>query len=322
MDLISVIVPIYNVEKYLKKCIDSIINQTYKNIEVILVDDESPDNCPRICDEYKEIDNRIKVIHQKNMGLSGARNSGIDFAKGKYIMFQDSDDTIEPDCIKKLYDLVKKDKTILAVCGRYYEFEDGTKYCKYKEKITKVYNFEDAIEEMNNYYYFDMSAGGKLYKKEIFDDIRFPIGKLSEDFFVMYKIFMKAKRISYTSDPLYNYLQRQNSISRNKKVNTQFIDAAYEQMKDLENYSEKMKIIVHTAYASSYLTVIDMYIKQKIKCPKEMIKKAKIVIKENKKYIKNNRNISKSKKIQFNIFYFNYLIYKIIFTVYRKIKKV
>ena len=95
MEKISIIVPIYNVEKYLEKCVESLINQTYKNLEIILVDDESPDNCPKICDDYINVDSRIKVIHQKNMGLSGARNSGIKIATGEYLVFQDSDDTLE-----------------------------------------------------------------------------------------------------------------------------------------------------------------------------------------------------------------------------------
>lgn len=322
MDLISIIVPIYNVEKYLKKCIECLINQTYTNLEIILVDDESPDLCPEICDEYKKKDSRIKVIHQKNMGLSGARNTGIECSNGKYIMFLDSDDSLEINCVEKLYNILKKDKTYLSICGRFYEFENGKKKCKYTERFTKIYDFESAIEEMNNFYYFDMSAWGKLFKKELFDDIRFPLGKLSEDYFIMYKLFMKAGKVSYISEPMYNYLQRQSSISRNKKVNTQFIDAAYNQMIDLENYSLRMKTIVHIAYASSFLTVIDMYIKQKLKCPKELIKKAKNVIKENKIYIKKYNGISKSKKIQFYLFSFNYFLYRYIFTLYKKIKKI
>ena len=197
MDKVSIVIPIYNVEKYLKKCIDSIINQTYENLEIILVDDESPDNCPKICDDYKTIDSRIKVIHQKNQGLSGARNTGLKEATGKYIMFQDSDDTLENNSIEKLYQAIKKYNAKIVIGGRYYDFEDGSVVCKYKERFTKKYNFEEAIEEMNRFYYYDMSACGKMFEKELFHNIEFPIGKLCEDYFIMYKLFEKAQFVIF-----------------------------------------------------------------------------------------------------------------------------
>lgn len=321
-ELISVVIPIYNVEKYLRKCVDSIINQTYKNLEIILVDDESPDNCPMICDEYKKKDSRIKVIHQKNKGLSGARNSGIDIATGKYIVFHDSDDTLEFNAIEILYNNLKKYNTKISVCGRYYEFEDGTKISKVKEKIERLYEFEDAIEEMNIFYYFDMSACGKLYDISLFKSLKFPQGKLSEDYFVMYKLFDAAKKISYTSEPLYNYLQRQNSISRNKKINEDFIEAARNQMLDLENRSERLKMITHVAYSSSLLTVADFYIKSRVKCPKSKIKYFKTEIRKNYIYIKEYGRLSFAKKMQFKLFLINYHLYKMFFIIYKKFLKV
>ena len=322
MEKISVVIPIYNVEKYLRGCIDSIINQTYKNLEIILVDDESPDNCPAICDEYEKKDKRIKVIHQKNKGLSGARNSGIELATGKYIVFHDSDDTLELDAIEILYNNLKKYGVKISVGGRSFTFENGKKICKIKEQIERKMNFEEAIEEMNKFYLFDMSACGKLYSKSLFKNLRFPVGKLSEDYFVMYKLFMEAKDICYTSLPLYNYLQRQNSISRNKKINEDFIEAARSQMNDLEKVNENLKVITHVAYASSILTVADFYIKQKVKCPKDKRLYYKQEIMNNYIYINEYKNLSKAKRIQFKLFVTNYNLYKILFSVYRKIKKV
>lgn len=319
-ELVSIIIPIYNVEKYLKNSIESALQQTYTNLEIILVDDGSPDNCPNICDEYEKLDIRIRVKHQKNSGLSGARNTGIAMAKGKYLFFQDSDDTLEKDCIEKLYASMKKFNTQISVCGRFYEFEDGKKLCKYDEKFEKCYEFEDAIEEMNDFYYFDMSAWGKLYKKELFDDIKFPEGKLSEDYFIMYKLFERSKKISYTSEPLYNYLQRQNSISKNKKINHDFIEAARCQMNDLENNSKKLKIITHVAYASSCLTVADFYIKQGVKCPKEKIVEYRRIIRKNYKFIKKYKKLTIAKKIQFFLFLINYDLYKKCFILYRREK--
>ena len=124
-ELISVIVPIYNVEKYLENCVNSILNQTYDNLEIILVDDGSPDRCPELCDKFAMLDNRIRVIHQQNGGLSKARNSGIDVARGKYLVFVDSDDTIENELIRKLYICLKKYNCKMAACSRNYVFEDG-----------------------------------------------------------------------------------------------------------------------------------------------------------------------------------------------------
>lgn len=318
MEKISVIIPIYNVEKYLKKCVNSVINQTYKNLEIILVDDESPDNCPEICEEFKKLDNRIVVIHQKNKGLSGARNSGIKIATGEYLVFHDSDDTIDETCIEDLYNCLKKYNTRISVCGKKYEFENGKIVYKYNEIFDKCYNFEDAMDEMNKFYYFDMSACGKLYHKSLFKELEFPVGKLSEDYYVMYKIFKDADKVAYISKPMYNYLQRQNSISKNKKINEEFITAAYNQMKDLEDYSERMKKIVHVAYASANLTVFNLYIKQKVKCPKIKVKQFKQAVKENLSYINEYKELSKAKKLQFKLFLFNKWIYILSFKIYKK----
>ena len=317
--LISVVVPIYNVEKYLNKCVCSIVNQTYKNIEIILVDDGSKDNSGDIANEWCKKDKRIKVYHKANGGLSDARNYGIEQANGDYITFIDSDDYIDKNFLLYLYECMNKYCSDISICGRYSVYENGMKKCKYNEVFDKKYDFISAIREMNKFYYFDMSACTKLYKIELFKDIRFPKGKLSEDYFVMYKLFKKAKSISYTSKPLYFYLQRQNSISNNKNINEDFIEAARQQMIDLENSDEKLKTIVHVAYASSFLTVADFYIKQKVKFPKSKYKKFKKEIYLNKKYIKGNKDISLNKKIQFKLFLFNFNFYKFEFSVYKKI---
>ena len=123
--LVSVIVPIYNVEKYLRKCVDSILNQTYKNLEIILVDDGSPDNCGNICDEYALSDSRIRIIHKKNGGLSDARNAGLDIARGNYILFVDSDDYIDETMVEKLYEALEKEKAEMSLCSFVYVNDDG-----------------------------------------------------------------------------------------------------------------------------------------------------------------------------------------------------
>ena len=214
-DLISVVVPIYNVEKYLPKCVESICGQTYRNLEIILVDDGSPDQCGKLCDDYAKMDERIKVIHKKNGGLSDARNAGIEVATGKYIGFVDSDDYIHPQMYELLYDSLQKDKTCIAVCA-FQSIQES------EHVETKVLNSIQAevisseTERINcffekNYEEFTV-AWNKLYPMEYFSDIRYPKGKIHEDEFTTYKLLEKAQSISFVREPLYYYVQRGNSI--------------------------------------------------------------------------------------------------------------
>lgn len=320
--LISIIVPIYNVERYLPKCIDSILEQTYSNFELILVDDGSPDSCGKICDEYQKKDSRIIVIHKKNGGLSSARNAGIDVAKGEYIGFVDSDDYIEPFMYEKLFQAVSENQCKLAVCSINFVFEDGIVLQKTQDAKDQVFDFEQAMMEMNTYRLFDMGAWSKLYHKSLLDDIRFPEGKLSEDFYIMYKVFDKAQKIAFVATPCYNYLQRQNSISRNKKINHDFEKAAYEQMRYLDDKYPNLHVLGHTSHASAALTVYDFYIKSKVKCPKEVKENFKKIVRDNMDCIKCAEYLSKAKKIQFRLFSVSTALYDIVFKIYRKYKRI
>lgn len=320
--LISVIVPIYKVENYLSKCVESIIAQEYSNIEIILVDDGSPDNCGRICDDFASKDTRIKVIHKKNGGLSSARNAGIDIATGEYLGFVDSDDSIEPFMYKKLISSVIENKTKLSVCAVNYVFENGETLTKSNLDEDCIFDFYQAMIEMNSHRIFDMGAWSKLYHRDLFLNLRFPEGKLSEDYYIMYKIFDRAQKISYVSTPCYNYLQRQNSITHNTKINHDHEYAAKNQMEYLEKKYPDLRTLGHTAYASAALTVYDSYIKNSVKCPKKDIKHFKSVVKENKEYINNADFLSKSKKVQFQLFLINTTLYNIVFKMYRKIKRI
>ena len=221
-ELISIVVPIYKVEKYLKKCVDSIQNQTYKNIEIILVDDESPDNCGKMCDEYSKYDERIKVIHKKNGGLSDARNAGIEVATGKYIGFVDSDDYIKEDMYENLYNNMKKSDSDISICG-YIEYQEGSKIVeKDLNDQTKIYTNKDAIEKLLYNDKITDHAWNKLYKLELFkeNDIRYPKGFMYEDIGTTYLLFENAKKISYNEKIGYYYLRRENSIlgKINKKL--------------------------------------------------------------------------------------------------------
>lgn len=218
---------------------------------------------------------------------------------------------------------MNKNQADITICNRYYVFENGKKYIRYDDKTEDlIMNSEKAILEMNNFKYFDMSAWAKLYKRELFDSIRFPVGKLSEDYHIMYLLFDKAKKIIYHSKPLYYYIQRQGSISKNKKINFDFVDAAYEQMLYVERKYPNLKICVKTAYASANMTVYNMVLKSNGKCDKNIIKKLQDNVKENIKYIHNYRNWSFAKKFQAYLFTKCIPIYNVTFKVFRKIKKV
>lgn len=320
--LISVIVPVYKVEQYLIKCVNSVIAQTYSNIEIILIDDGSPDKSGEICDSLAKQDHRIRVIHKSNGGLSSARNAGIDIAKGEYIGFVDSDDSIEPYMYEELLNLINSEKTKLAVCAVNYVFENGKKLNKPLLGRNCTFDFDHAIIEMNTHRIFDMAAWSKLYHKSLFDNLRFPLGKLSEDYYIMFKIFDRAQSISYLDMPCYNYLQRRNSITRNIKINHDHEYAAREQMRYLDEKYPELKVVSHTSYASAALTVFDFYIKNNVPCPKEKLRHFCEVVSQNKKYIEQADYLSKNKKIQFLLFLINPILYKILFRVYRKIKKV
>ena len=212
--LISVVIPVYKVENYLERCVNSVINQTYKNLEIILVDDGSPDNCGIICDRYAEVDDRVKVIHKKNGGLSSARNSGIDISSGKYITFIDSDDWVDKDYVEYLFYLIQKDMTKISICQHKVVNDKSTTM-----KETRI------IKEENNYDVkmilkkwilddgIDISAWAKLYDLRLFDNIRYPEGMIFEDLLTTYKLFFLCDYISVGSEKKYKYYIHANSIS-------------------------------------------------------------------------------------------------------------
>ena len=209
--LISVIVPVYKVEKYLDKCVSSIVNQTYKNLEIILVDDGSPDNCPAMCDAWAEKDNRIRVIHKQNGGLSDARNAGMKIASGEFIGFVDSDDWIVSDMYQHLYEIMTDDRSDIAVCGALMVWEDGR-----TQKLTRdgscVLNREDAMRAIIEESWLKQPVWNKLYRTEKIRDITFPVGKYHEDVFWSYRAVGMADRVSVSDKVGYYYLQRDGSI--------------------------------------------------------------------------------------------------------------
>lgn len=211
--VISVIVPVYKVEPYLPKCIESICRQTFSELEIILVDDGSPDCCGQICDEYAQTDPRIRVIHQENRGLSAARNAGMAIARGQYFGFVDSDDWIEPDMFAFLYHNLRKEQADISVCGMYQH--DGGRVIPYGDPdFYGVQTPVEAIRSVLRHGQICFCVWNKLYRREVFSEIRFPEGRIYEDVFVMVRLLDQASRIVVQLAPKYHYLRRAGSITR------------------------------------------------------------------------------------------------------------
>lgn len=320
--LVSIVIPIYNVEKYLERCIQSVVKQTYKDIEIILVNDGSTDESGKICEKWKKEDSRIQVINKKNGGLSEARNFGIDIAKGDYICFVDSDDFIENVMIEKLIKINEEREADIAICNRFYYYENNDKYLRFRdENEIMEMNSEEAIKEMVLLKNFDMAAWGKLYKTELFKNIRFPVKKLSEDYYIMYKLFDIAGKVVYTSKPYYYYLQRKGSISKTPKLNYDFIEAAKLQMDYVEKKYPNLKTYVRAAYASSNMTVYNIMLDYNAKIKKEDIIKLKSIVKQNNKYIFACNEWKALKKIQAFLFAECLPAYNIFYKLYSFISK-
>ena len=218
---ITVIVPVYNVEHYLDKCLDSLINQTYKNLEIIVINDGSTDNSGIICQEYAQKDNRIIYIEKENGGLSDARNVGLDKMTGSYVTFIDSDDWVESDYVEVLYNKLIEYQADIAI-GNYYSYnEDEAMYYfhingeSYYEKLyDNISIFENLYDAKQMKSFSLISAWGKIYKAKLFDDIRFDKGKLGEDGYINQKLYLLVQKVIYINQGLYAYRQRSGSITK------------------------------------------------------------------------------------------------------------
>lgn len=237
MAKISIIVPIYNVENYLKNCIDSILNQTFKDFELILVNDGSTDTSLDICEDYKYIDNRIKIVNKKNGGISSARNAGLNVARGEYIGFVDSDDYIHPQMYEILYNEIIKNKADISMCDfkKVYEFDRKLLESSFIScDEIEILNNEEALFELgekNGVTY--VVAWNKLYKRELFKDIKFKEGIIHEDEYIIHRLLYQVNKLVYIKEKLYFYLQREGSIM-DKKLDIDVVDA-------LLAYSDRIK---------------------------------------------------------------------------------
>lgn len=319
MEKISVIVPIYNVQNYLEECINSILKQDYENIEIILIDDGSTDKSGIICDKYKKKYNSIiKVFHKKNGGLSDARNYGIRHATGRYIAFVDGDDIVLSDYLSSMYNNLKKSNVLVSACGFVKYFDDGTINEINFKNIEKKYDKYDAQKYLNIIGYFNVSACNKLFDIKLFDDIIFPVGKKSEDWFVMYKLLYKAGEIYYSSIPKYYYRQRYGSITKNSVINYDCIEAAKEV---LNFYEINMPEIIQYGVQSFVFSAIGVYNTILIR----MNKKTELKALKNQIYNEKKRftysSLSIARKIQVFLFFNALPIYNFTFKMFNLIRK-
>lgn len=254
-DLVSIIVPVYNVEQYLEKCINSILCQTCQNIEVILVDDGATDQSGKICDRYSQTDLRVRVIHRENGGLSDARNAGMEAASGGYYMFVDSDDTIAPDTVEKLYLAATEHNCEIAVCNIVRTYDNGTTEPFYHpvDKQT-VWAGQQRFETLKQ-----PSACNKLFRADLFKDVRFPKGKFYEDTFVYHVLAHKASQIILTGHDGYFYLARRGSILGQPRYTDRyfdFVEAVYTRMtylleQGIVAYGEEACLSLYAAAANA-----------------------------------------------------------------------
>ena len=298
--LVSIIVPVYGVEKELPRCLDSLLDQTYKNIEILLVDDGSPDQCPQICDFYGEKDQRVRVFHKKNGGLSAARNYALERVTGEYISFVDGDDWVEKDFIEILVHDLEVHHADISIIGYALAWENGKCLNQTSENVYEVLDREQAIRELFIQQKFQCMSCTKLYKKSLFDSVRFPEGKLFEDIAVSLDLFRQCSSVVVNGTSKYMYYQRANSIvnskmNEDKLVMLEFVGKMVEYAKTQGG----MYIIEAEAF---YLKSALMLILQAYNSPQdgEVIRLTNILkeeIKKHKKYIFRNPYIEKRRRI-------------------------
>lgn len=279
--LISVIVPVYKVELYLDRCVQSIVNQTYRNLEIILVDDGSPDNCPQMCDVWAERDSRIKVIHKVNGGVSSARNIGLDISKGKYICFVDSDDWVLPSFVEHMLISAEHWNVPIAICRMRIVDTEGGGSDDDNDVLCREINNKMAMTDLIEGGVVKGGACDKLYRRDILEGVRFPLGRRHEDEFFTHRVVIKAERLVFVDTELYCYLQQNGSFMHTITIaHLDMLDAMLERLELLrEVYPDlyhKGKISI-CKYCIGYCRMI---VRQKIDNPKSYIVKIRSYRKE------------------------------------------
>ena len=297
---ISIIVPVYNVEAYLEKCVESILKQTYTNLEILLVNDGSTDKSGELCDKLALRDHRIRVIHKENGGLSDARNRGIDEASSNLIGFIDSDDYIDEDMYETLYRQMVASKADLSMCGHYDVYHQIP-----EKQVAEIKTWElmpeEAIKMVMEAKILSVTAVNKLYKKALFEQLRFRIGKIAEDAFIMVDLIHQCSKIVATNEKKYNYVHRENSITT-QKFSLKFLNVieAYEQNAKMisENYPDLYDVaIMRLNWA--YFYVLDRLLVDNDFKDKVLEDRLISYLKKNKRSILMDSRFTRARKMSF-----------------------
>lgn len=315
--LISVIVPVYKVEEYLPACVDSILAQTYENLEIILVDDGSPDNCGKMCDEYAEKDSRIKVVHKENGGASSARNTGLDLASGEYISFIDSDDSVHPRTLEELYKkLLQEDADISSCSYIRCSTPDEKVPDDFTEEKRFVFSCEEALCALVYRKHFGVQIWAKLYRSEVLKNVRFdPSIVVAEDALFLSEAILNSRKVVFFTRPLYNYLQRDTSVMH-ARFGDRHLTAYRASLRIIElgnsySVSEKTK---DTLQAAAIMSCI--YMAYELVPQKEAAKKYIPIIKRNiRRHISRESlaALHRSRRVQALLLSFSYTLFKLFF---------
>ena len=299
MPKISVIVPVYNVGRYVEKTIKSILRQTFEDFELILVDDGSTDNSGKICDEYSEKDNRIRVIHKENEGVSSARNTGLDEALGEYIGFVDGDDCIAGDMYEMLYNDIVKNNADIAICGICNYFKGGRRTRQSNINGFWKFNNVEALKEVLEDRLFSVNPVNKLYKKELFDNLRYPAGRIAEDAFLTPLLMIRAKKVVYNSKPKYICIHRGDSITTSyfKKSDFDVVDAYDKHLEIVRKFYPELESQAMFRHLWSYMYVFDKIIMSNDLSLQDEYNKVLLIIRKNTFKILSNKHFSLKRKL-------------------------
>ena len=312
--LITIIIPVYNIKKYLHDCIESILSQTYQNLEIILVDDGSTDGSEKFVDDYAKSDKRIKVVHQKNMGLSGARNTGLKHTTGKYVTFVDSDDRIEPSMIESLFNALTESHADVSICS-FKEIYPNGKIKDFSHNYPKqVFTTEQALANMLQENGFMISTTMKLFPTNYFKGIKFPVDKLHEDVGTTYKLIMKAKKIVFIPNEYYVYVHHNNSI-----INQTFDERKFDLIKltdqmcdDIDQYYPDLKNVTNERRMRARFSILRQIPLNHLKT-KEVIN----YLKGHQEFITNNPKATKTDKFALRLALINPKLFQITYKLFK-----
>lgn len=311
MPTISVVVPVYNVEKYVEKCLDSICAQTFTDIEIIVVDDGSTDKSGIICDEYSKKDSRIRVYHKENGGLSSARNYGIDHASGDYIGFVDSDDYIDAAMYQTLYNNLIEYDADMSLCGLYDMFNGRPRKVNTENKTFTATNVE-TIQIVLEAEITSVTAVNKLYKKALFQAIRYPEGKVSEDAFIIVDLLLQCKKTAITTTQLYYYIHRSGSITtlRFRPENFHVVEAYMKNYALIKDNCPELLRVAKMRLCWAHMNVLDKLIFDNSANYKDKQKKTINYIRKNYFFIMRNKSFTAFRKVAVTGLMLNKNVYK------------